>query len=252
MPQRNPLNGPVKNAENSHDLEKSGNEKHKQSVRFYGIFAILINLSAGRILSLPPQDRMNAIIKSQEIPLIMVYGHAETSIGPSDEDASRTPQLPSSHLACSFIKRQHEILKAADRFHIIILAGRSLALLIEGADHPKNPRQVFEVAQSSHRRVFRGDAVQSAQFVAQNTDNDGILVRFEMTLSAAESALPVDIKSHASTYKSWVSPVTPMLVLLTLHLTNHIMRHSKLTSANQVSLLFINAKYSAQSTCLHP
>jgi len=59
---------------------------------------------------------------------------------------------------------------------------------------PRNPRQVFEVAQSSHRRVFRGDAVQSAQFVVQNTDNDGILVRFEMTLSVAESALLVDIK----------------------------------------------------------
>jgi len=55
----------------------------------HAIFAILINLSAGGILSLPLQDRMNVIIKSRkEISLIMLYGHAKPSIGPFDEDAS--------------------------------------------------------------------------------------------------------------------------------------------------------------------
>jgi len=150
--------------------------------------------------------------------------------------------------------RQHGILKVADRFHPVV-GWLKLGAAYRGRGHgrgqfhayprpsptdPRNIRQVLEAAQSNHRRAFGGDAVQGAQFVIQNTDNDGM----SQSLLCSSTS-----ESHASTCSSYgycvrslgyvqSLNVTPMLVLLTPHLTNHIMKHSKLASANHVSQIF--------------
>lgn len=76
----------------------------------HGIFAALVNLSAGEILSLPPTQRLQAIIKAQKtIPLsIMFQPRAQNDL--LDHDGTWVPQFPGADSATSRISSSYGVL----------------------------------------------------------------------------------------------------------------------------------------------
>jgi hypothetical protein len=170
------------------------------------VFAALLDLIAGEILSLPEPERLKAILKSQDkIPLAVLYEHQLSDTGDTKQDSSWTPQFPGSHIASGLMDTDYGMLKITDEGFLVRL-GKSFFLLVDD-DLPTTDsftlspmgedasyeihltsgecfsrRRVARSARMlilSQRRAVGGEYFQGAQFRVKSMDDEGLTLVFE-------------------------------------------------------------------------